>query len=166
VSVKDWLLPEFDHEMALTRLVLERVPDAALAWKPHERAFSLGGLAAHLAVLPRWGLSILERDSHDLESGARRRDDDAVTRDGVLEMFDAHVAALRRALVERADAELSARWSLTRGGKVLMAMPRHAAIRRFLLNHTVHHRGQMTVYLRLQDVPLPSMYGPSADEPL
>jgi uncharacterized damage-inducible protein DinB len=166
VTVKDWLLPEVDHEMALTRLVLERVPDAALGWKPHEKAFTLGGLASHLARLPRWGLSILERESYDLAASTGQRGADADSRDAVLETFDRHVAAFRHALVDRADAELAAPWSLTRGERVLMSMPRHAALRRFLLNHTVHHRGQMTVYLRLQNAALPPLYGPSADEPL
>ena len=152
--------------MALTRDVLTRVPDAALGWRPHEKSFSLGALATHLAVLPKWGLSILEHDAYDLDGAATPRHAESATAAGVLETFDRHVALLRRALVERADVELAARWSLMRGDRVLMTMPRHAALRRFLLNHTVHHRGQMTVYLRLQNAAVPPLYGPSADEPL
>jgi uncharacterized damage-inducible protein DinB len=166
LAVKSWLLPELDHEMALTRDVLTRLPEAALAWKPHERSFSLGALAAHLAVLPKWGLSILEHDAYDLDAGGASPAADPPSAASVLESFDRHASALRRALVERAEVELDARWSLLRGSRVLMTMPRHAALRRFLLNHTVHHRGQMTVYLRLQNTPVPPMYGSSADERL
>jgi uncharacterized damage-inducible protein DinB len=186
MSVKAWLLPEYDHEMALTREVLVRLPEGAFEWRPHERAFSLGSLANHLAILPRWGLAILERDAYDLNTSEEPREigsmphdvpgpdlqvrqtgeDGSTTSAAVLESFDRHAAALRRALVERADAELTARWALVRGDRVLMTMPRHAAIRRFLLNHTVHHRGQLTVYLRMQNAPVPPLYGSSADERL
>jgi uncharacterized damage-inducible protein DinB len=166
VSTLSWLLPELDHEMALTRDVLARVPESALAWRPHEKSFTMGALAAHLAVLPRWGLVILERDAYDLDAATGASPAQPESLAAVLETFDRHAAALRRALVERAEAELGARWSLLRGERALMTMPRHAALRRFLLNHTVHHRGQMTVYLRLQNAPVPPMYGPSADERL
>jgi uncharacterized damage-inducible protein DinB len=164
MTVKDWLLPEFDHEIALTRLVLERTPEAHFEWKPHERSYSIGELATHLATLVRWGLSILEHDAHDVAAEPSARPVAAATRAAMLELFDRHATAVRRALADAADGALQAPWSLRRGDHVLMTMPRFSAIRRFVLNHLVHHRGQMTVYLRLQDVPLPPIYGPTADE--
>lgn len=163
---QNFLLAEFDHEMAVTRGLLERLPDDAFDWKPHERSFSLGGLATHLAQLPHWGRAILDHDHYDLAESDGNR---AALKDSgaaVIEVFDAHVAEARSRLAVMADAELAAPWSLKRGGQVLMSMPRYAAFRRFLLDHTIHHRGQLTVYLRLRDVPLPPIYGPTADERL
>ena len=162
---RDAFVVEFDHEMAATRRLLERVPDAAFSWSPHERSFSLGGLATHLAVLPHWGQQILEADFYDV-TGASGRGPARASRDEVLALFDGHVAALRRCLLERSDAELAAAWTLKRGAHVVLSMPRIAALRRFLLHHVIHHRGQMTVYLRLQNVPVPPLYGPTADERL
>lgn len=163
MTIKDWLLPSFDDEMTLTRQLLERVPEEAFGWRPHEKSFHLGGLATHLAQIPHWGMAILERDSYDLAEPGRGRAAEQVTRAGVLEVFDRHVAEVRRGLVERADAELAATWSLRHGARVVMSLPKFAALERFLLHHTIHHRGQMTVYLRLQNVPLPPLYGPTAD---
>jgi uncharacterized damage-inducible protein DinB len=163
VSERDAFIVEFDHEMAATRRVLERVPDDAFGWAPHERSFSLGALATHLAVLPHWGRQILEGDFYDL-TGASGRGAARASRSDVLDLFDAHVAEVRRCLRSRSDAELSAVWTLRRGGHVVLTMPRLAALRRFLLHHLIHHRGQLTVYLRLQNVPVPPLYGPTADE--
>ena len=162
---RDTLLADFDHEIAVTRRLIERIPAASLAWKPHEKSFSLGELATHLSKLPRWGAQILEQPSHDLLSGT------GVTtaldsRDEILRAFDENVAQVRRALVERSTAELGERWSLTRGREVMLTLPKGAAFRRFLLHHLIHHRGQLTLYLRLLDVPLPPIYGPTADEKL
>jgi uncharacterized damage-inducible protein DinB len=161
--VRDWLLMEFDNEMALTRQVLERVPDSAFSWSPHERSMGLGGLATHLALLPHWGTAILDHDGYDLTE-ANGKAPDKQTAAEVLKMFDAYVADLRKDLLQRSDAELQAPWTLRSGNRTLMSMPRFAALRTFLLSHTIHHRGQMTVYLRLQNVALPPLYGPSADE--
>jgi uncharacterized damage-inducible protein DinB len=166
MPVRDSLLPEFDHEMAVTRRVLERLPESAWAWKPHEKSFDLGGLAAHVARIPRWGRTILDGDSYDLErdSGSGHGAAPLVTREGVLETFDRHVGDLRTQLVGRTDAELMAPWALRRGTQLVMSMPRLTALRSFVLHHLIHHRGQLTVYLRLQDVPLPPLYGSTADE--
>lgn len=165
MTTKDHLLHEFDQEAALTRRVLERVPESAFAWKPHEKSFAMGALATHLAKIPHWGSSILDKDFYDFADNTSSSPTVALpSHEAVLEMFDGHVAAVRRSLVDATDGTLDATWSLKRGGKTIMSMPRLAAIRRFLLNHLVHHRGQMTVYLRLQNVPLPPIYGPSADE--
>jgi uncharacterized damage-inducible protein DinB len=162
----NFLLPEFDHEMAVTRQLLERLPDLAFDWKPHERSFTLGGLATHLAVLPHWGRSILDQDTYDLQDGEGTRAAPRANREEVLAVFDANVRAVRDRLATMAEAELSVPWTLRRGGQTLMRMPRYAALRRFLIDHLIHHRGQLTVYLRLQNVPLPPLYGPSADEHL
>ena len=166
MAVRDSLLPEFDHEMAVTRRVLERLPEAHWAWKPHEKSFDLGGLAAHVARIPRWGRSILDGDSYDLdcESAPGTPVAPPANLNGVLETFDKHVGELRRQLVDRTDAELMAPWALKRGPQLVMSMPRLTALRSFVLHHLLHHRGQLTVYLRLQDVPLPPLYGSTADE--
>lgn len=165
MPLKDTLLFEFDHEMAVTRAVLERLPEAAFGWRPHEKSFDLGGLARHLAQIPHWGCAILDRDSYELIHD-RPAAPPAVTTTcaEVLATFDSHVAEVRRGLLQRSDAELMAPWSLTKSGRVVMSMPKLSALRSFLLHHTIHHRGQMTVYLRLQNVPIPPIYGQTADE--
>jgi uncharacterized damage-inducible protein DinB len=145
MPVRDTLLPEFDHEMAVTRRVLERVPESHLTWKPHEKSFDLGGLATHLAQIPRWGRTILDRESYDLSSGTARPADAPVTVRDVLETFDRHVGELRRHLLDKTDAELMAPWALMRGAHLVMSMPRLAALRSFVLHHLIHHRGKLTV---------------------
>lgn len=167
MAAKDTLLPEFDQEMAATRLVLERLPDAAWNWKPRADGYDLGGLAAHLAQIPRWGQVILGHDVYDLAEPAH--DDTAPTpapssTEAVLERFDLHVRELRLAITETADGPLLAPWALKRGAHLILSMPRIAALRAFVVHHSIHHRGQLTVYLRLQDVPLPALYGFTADE--
>lgn len=160
---REAFIVEFDHEMAATRRVLERVPDDAFGWTPHERSFTMGGLASHLAQLPRWGSQILDADSYDL-AGATGRSTPKASRAEVLETFDRHVSEVRKTLTGGSDAELAAVWTLKRGEHVVLSMPRLAALRRFLLHHVIHHRGQLTVYLRLREVPVPPLYGPTADE--
>jgi uncharacterized damage-inducible protein DinB len=164
--VKDLLMAEFDQEMAVTRQLLARLPEAAFAWKPHERSMSLGGLATHLAQIPHWGESILLRTGYDLVNDQTARAVEHGTVAEVLRTFDAHTREMRKSLSERTDAELSVPWSLSSGGQLVMSMPKVTALRRFLFNHLVHHRGQLSVYLRLQNVPLPPIYGPTADAPV
>ena len=159
--VKDTLLPEFDQEMAATRLVLERLPETAFGWRPHPGGYDLGSLATHLAQIPCWGSSILSHDDHDLAT-LKAPVASLTTVAAVLDRFDAHVRDVRSALVEMADGQLLAPWSLRRGANLVLSMPRIAALRAFVLHHSIHHRGQLTVYLRLQDVPLPPLYGPTA----
>ncbi|MBI2187213.1 MAG: DinB family protein [Acidobacteria bacterium] len=160
----DALLPEFDHEMATTRTVLERVPEEQFAWKPHAKSFSLGALAAHVATLPMWATETLTRS--EIEVDPNQQPPSALpSRRDLLATFDRHVADARAALAGKTDAELMAMWSLKRAGRTLFTMPKAAVLRSFVLSHVVHHRGQLTVYLRLLDVPVPSIYGPSADEP-
>jgi uncharacterized damage-inducible protein DinB len=158
----DALLPEFDHEMTTTRKLLERLPEDKFAWKPHAKSMSLGGLATHLATLPWWGEMTLAQSEFDTAGVAAPAE--AASRSDVLTMFDDHVAKARAALVARSDAELMAMWSLKRAGQTIFSMPKAAVWRSFVVSHLVHHRGQLSVYLRLLDVPLPSIYGPSADE--
>jgi uncharacterized damage-inducible protein DinB len=125
----------------------------------------MGGLATHLAVLPHWGQNILDADAYDLATASGRTTALASSAE-ILGTFDTNVAAVRRSLLALSDPELSAVWTLKRGGHILLSMPRLAAFRRFILHHAIHHRGQMTVYLRLQDVAVPPLYGPTADERL
>jgi uncharacterized damage-inducible protein DinB len=162
MALKDTLLAEFDHEMGTTRRLLERVPDAQLGWKPHEKSMTLGGLATHLSNLPNWGTTILNDPSYDLAAGPPNLTQ-AATRADVLSHFDAAVSQTRAAL-DKTDAELGAQWKLTRGDQEMFSLPRTVAFRTFVLYHIVHHRGQLSVYLRLNNVPVPSIYGPTADE--
>ncbi len=157
-------MSEFDHEMAVTRQMLARLPEAAFGWKPHEKSMSLGALATHLCQIPHWGTSILMRNGYDLVDDTTGPPADKSTVAEVLATFDAHSREVRKALAERTDAELITPWALKRGGHLVMSMPRAGALRRFLFNHLVHHRGQLSVYLRMQNVPLPPIYGPTADE--
>jgi uncharacterized damage-inducible protein DinB len=162
MAIKDGLLAEYDHEMGTTRKLLERLPDDRLSWKPHDKSMSLGGLATHLANLPNWGQIILAGDSFDLADAPPPREACA-SRSDVLAAFEASTRATRNAM-DKTDAELMVPWTLKRGGQQVFTMPRIAVFRSFVLSHTIHHRGQLSVYLRLNDVPVPPIYGPSADE--
>jgi uncharacterized damage-inducible protein DinB len=160
--IKDTILAEFDHEVATTRKLLERVPEDRLAWKPHERSMSFGGLAQHVANLPTWTDTILDGTSFDL-SAAPPNLPEPQSRAEILTRFERSAAAARR-LLDRTDAEYAALWTLRRNGQEMFTLPRLAAYRAFVMNHLIHHRGQLSVYLRLNDVPVPSIYGPTADE--
>jgi uncharacterized damage-inducible protein DinB len=162
MALKDALLAEYDHEMGTTRKLLERLPDDKLAWQPHPKSMSLAGLATHLSNLPNWGGIILNDVSFDLANAPPPLQPKG-SRAEILAAFDA-AAQQTRARLDKTDAELTAPWSLTRGGQEVFTLPRAAAFRTFVLYHLVHHRGQLSVYLRLHDVPLPAIYGPSADE--
>jgi|SRR5580765_1479085 uncharacterized damage-inducible protein DinB len=162
MALKDTLLSEFDHEMGTTRRLLERIPDEKFEWKPHEKSMPLGGLATHLSNLPNWGTTILNDVSYDLAAGPPNLTQ-AASRAEVLSHFDAATVRTRTAL-DKTDAELAAPWKLKRGDQELFSLPRSAAFRMFVLYHIVHHRGQLSVYLRLNDVPVPAIYGPTADE--
>jgi uncharacterized damage-inducible protein DinB len=164
MSIAESLLPEFDREMGVTRRLLDRVPDGQFAWKPHEKSMTLGRLAEHLAELPAWMPISIHQAGFDVTT---RRPDGYVspsTRAEVLALFDKNVSEARTALSGRTDAELMAPWTLRAQGKEVFTMPKAIVLRGFVMNHIIHHRGQMTVYLRLQNVALPSIYGPSADE--
>lgn len=160
---RDTLVADLDQELAATRLLLTRLPDASWDWQPHPKSFSLGALATHIARLPHWGAQILEHDAYDLATTERPRAASANSAE-VLALFDRHVKELRHWVTSRPAAALDRRWSLVRGRETLLTLPCGAAVRRFCLQHLIHHRGQLTVYLRLRDVPLPPLYGPTADE--
>jgi uncharacterized damage-inducible protein DinB len=162
MAIRDALLPEYDHEMGTTRRLLERVP-ADYAWKPHQKSMSLGELATHLANLPTWAIEAVEQSFFDLD--APREPLTAVSSGNeLLSRFDANVASARAAIASKSDAELMAPWTLKRGSHQLFTMPKAAVLRSFVMNHMIHHRGQLSVYLRLKDVPVPAIYGASADE--
>lgn len=153
---------ELQQESATTRRLLERVPGSALSWKPHEKSMSMGHLAVHIAGLLQWLKSILHQDDYDLAStDLKMQEPDSVA--GILELFDQALATAIEALKEQPDERLLALWRLKMGEQVILEMPRTSAIRS-LLSHVIHHRGQLSVYLRLQNVPLPPIYGPTADE--
>ncbi|MEO6221801.1 MAG: DinB family protein [Vicinamibacterales bacterium] len=163
--IRPVLLAEFDHEMAVTRRLLERCP-AQFNWTPHQRSYTLGGLATHLARLPRWGEWILAKDGYDmvLDHAPQAPPHDALA--DVLHTFDQSTDLVRGHLTSLSDAELTAPWALRKNGVAMMTLPRMSAFKTFVVNHTIHHRGQLSVYLRLLDVPLPAIYGPTADEPM
>ena len=162
MAIRDALLADYDHEMGTTRRLLERLPDDRLAWKPHERSMSLGALATHLSRIPEWAGAILNESSFDLEAVPPNADEQT-SRTGILASFDA-ARARTRAWMDKSDGEYNAPWTLKRGGQQLFSVPRVAAFRSFVLHHIIHHRGQLSVYLRLNDVAVPAIYGPSADE--
>ena len=164
MRIADTLLPEFDREMGVTRKLLERVPDGQFDWKPHAKSMTLGRLAGHLAELPHWVNITITQDSFDMATPRPAGYQPPATREAVLALFDEKAAAARAALAGRGDGELMAPWTLLQGKQTLFTMPRASVLRTFVFNHMVHHRGQLSVYLRMHDVPLPSMYGPSADE--
>jgi uncharacterized damage-inducible protein DinB len=156
------MLPEFDHEFAQTRRTLERVPLDQADWTPHEKSFSLGALAAHLADIPRWVPMTITQDELEMD-GSYEMPMHGQTEE-LLAYFDEGLAEAR-ALIEGATGDdLMATWSMKQGGKVTLSMPKVAVLRGFIFNHNIHHRAQLGVYFRLLDVPVPSIYGPSADE--
>jgi uncharacterized damage-inducible protein DinB len=159
------LLKEFDLEMASTRKTLERIPEDKLTWKPHEKSMVLGRLAGHLAELPGFGLRMIEVDSFNFANRPTgQKPTVAESQKHVLEIFDKNVAAFREAMAGVSDADLQKNWTLAAGDKKIYDGPRIGALRRMLMNHMIHHRAQLGVYLRLNGVPVPSVYGPSADE--
>jgi len=155
------LLPEFDMEMTTTRKVLERVPSEKGTWKPHPKSFSLAHLAQLVARMPGWLTNIVQETELNLSGSAGYSNEKTET---LLAEFDQNVKQARAALETASDQDLAVTWSLKMGERVLFGMPRAAVVRQ-TINHLVHHRGQLTVYLRLLDVPIPSIYGPTADEP-
>ncbi len=161
MSISAALLPEFDQEMATTRKTLERVPNDKLAWKPHTKSMTLGRLASHIAEMPSWANVGLSMDVMDM---ANYKPWEGASREEILAVFDKNVAEARAAIAAASDEKYMSNWSLAMGGKTIMTMPKIAVVRSFMLNHVIHHRGQFSVYLRLNDIAVPSIYGPSADE--
>lgn len=162
MAIKDALLADFDHEMGTTRRLLERMPDDKLSWKPHPKSMSLGGLATHLSNIPQWAGPILNEPFFDLADAPPNLTEKTSCAE-ILASFD-EMRARTRGWMDRIDGEYMATWTLKRGGHEVFTVPRVAAFRSFVLHHIIHHRGQLSVYLRLNDIPIPAIYGPSADE--
>ncbi len=167
MALRDMLLPEFDREMTTTRRHLERAPEDKFGWRPHEKSGTLGWLAGHIANIPGWAVEGLTKDSVDLAPGGVHVAPPAPpeTREALLQLFDKNIAAARAAIASVEDARLSQSWSLLMDGRPMLTMPRLGVLRSFVMNHIIHHRAQFGVYLRLNAIPVPASYGPSADEP-
>jgi len=166
MAIRDSLLPEFQHEMETTRKTLERVPEDKTSWKPHDSSMPMGRLAGHIAEMVGFVASTFQGDSFDFAPpGGKRMEPTSMTsREQLLGIFDKNVASATAALSKASDEELMKTWTLMNGGKTFFAMPRIAVLRSMILNHIIHHRGQLSVYLRMNKVPVPSIYGPSGDE--
>ena len=163
MKISDRLLPEFDHEVSTTRKLLERVPEDKWDWTPHEKSMKMGRLACHVAELPYFATSTSKSDSMDFAKGEYKTVE-AATRQQLLDAFDKNATDARAAIAALSDEDLMKPWSLVMDGKALMTMPKAGVLRTVMMNHLIHHRGQLSVYLRLTDTPVPSIYGPSADE--
>lgn len=160
------LLPEWDNEMNSTRKLLERVPADKFGWKPHDKSYSLGQLALHVAEIPGYAAAYLSGPELNFVPDENFLKILPADTAGLVAKFDANVTAAR-ALIERAsDEDYMAEWTFRSGDHIIFKMPRIATHRVFVMNHLIHHRGQLSVYLRLLDVAIPGMYGPSADEPI
>ena len=165
MSIGQSILPEFEHEMAGTRKVLEQVPDDKLDWKAHPRMNTIGWVSAHLVEIASWTEGTLTQTSWDVNpvGGEPYQSPVATSRAQLLADFDAAVAAGKKAIAATSDAEYMKEWSLLSGGQAIFTMPRVAVVRTFILNHLIHHRAILTVYLRLNDIAVPGLYGPSGD---
>jgi len=162
--LRDLAFADLDHELANTRRTIERIPDAHLGYRPHEKSWTIGNLGLHLGRLPFWGTTTLVDDDFDLAALPPSGNSAIASVAEVLALFDEHVARLRVAMAATTDDRLQQPWTLRHGTHVIVTMPRAAALRTNCISHMVHHRGQLALYLRLLDVPVPGLYGPSADE--
>jgi len=166
MSYAETVLPEFDQEMANTRKVLERIPDDKLEWQPHPKSHTIGWNANHVASLPDWLVHTFATSSLDIApvGGKRFELPKFASKNEILDLFDKNVAAARAAIVAAKDEDVTAMWTLLAGGNPIFTMPRSAVVRSVVINHIIHHRAILCVYLRLNDIPVPGMYGPSGDE--
>jgi uncharacterized damage-inducible protein DinB len=166
MPISEAVLPEFDHEMANTRKTLERIPEDKFGWKPHEKSMTLGRLATHVAEIPGYIQEILQTESFDFAppGAPPYQPMTAGSRAEVLELFDRNRGAARAAIAAPGDAQWMVPWTLLNGGTVVFSLPRFAVLRGMVMSHIVHHRAQLGVYLRLNDIAVPALYGPSADE--
>jgi uncharacterized damage-inducible protein DinB len=166
MSLAENMLPEFDHEMENTRKTLERIPMEKPDWKPHEKSMPMGRLAIHVATLPGWAVETIERDSLDIApvGGPPFELPKAGSQKELLALFDESAAKARAAISKASDEHLLKPWSLLASGNTIFTMPRVAVLRGIVMNHLIHHRAQLGVYLRLNNLPVPALYGPSADE--
>ncbi len=166
MSIAELLLPEFDQEMAGTRKTLERIPNDKLDWKAHPKSNTLGWVGSHLVEIPMWVEGTLTSDSWDIAppGGEPYRTALLTSREQMLEEFDKQVPIARAAIAAASNETFAKEWSLLQGGEVMFKMPKYMVIRSFVLNHAIHHRAWLCAYLRLNDIPVPGLYGPSGDE--
>lgn len=164
MSIAQGLLAEFDAEMANTRRTLERLPEDKLEWQPDPKSMSMGRLAAHVAEMTGWAAMTMSTDELDFAK-APYEPLVAKSREHVLQVADENAKSARAAIAAASDADFMKPWTLRMGDQVFFTMPKIAVIRGMVMNHTIHHRGQLTVYYRMTGVPVPALYGPSADEP-
>ena len=165
MTIREALIQEFDLELPYTRRALERVPIDKFEWKPHEKSMTLGWLATFLALVPSWGVMTIEKDEFDPRAASDgQRPALPKSAPELLAMFDQNYAAFRASLAKTSDAHLQTDWTLKAGGEIWFTRPRWLVLREYILNHIVHHRGQLTVYLRLHGIAVPAIYNDSADE--
>lgn len=158
----DAILGELEQEDVKTRKVLERIPTERFGWKPHERSMSMGQLASHVVETLGWGAVTLTEDGYDMP--AEFSPWQASSSEELLKQFESNLSSVKQAMQSYPDSRLSESWTLSGNGQVFFSLPRAAVLRSMILNHQIHHRGQLSVYLRLNDIPVPAIYGPSADE--
>jgi uncharacterized damage-inducible protein DinB len=163
MGIAQSLIPEFEHEMSLTRTTLARFPEDKLDYKPDPKSMALGRLAGHIAEMVNWGAVTLQTESLNLDGGDFKPFS-ATTKEQLLAEFDKNVAAAHKELEKATDPQMLQTWTLIYQGKPMLSMPRAAVIRSMVLNHIIHHRAQLGVYYRLNGIPVPALYGPSADE--
>ena len=163
MSMTQAMVHELQYEGANTRKILELIPEDKMDYKPHEKSYSMGDLGSHLAESLAWMKPTIEMDVFDMDPNYQRFV--ASSKSEMLEAFDKNLAEALEILGKASDEAMMNNWTMKMGDQVLMEMPRGAVVRSFMLNHTIHHRAQLGVYLRLNDVPLPKIYGPTADDP-
>jgi uncharacterized damage-inducible protein DinB len=161
MTISEMLLPEFDQEMTNTRKMLDACPESKFDWKPHAKSMTLGRLASHVSEMANWGETVVNQERLDLVPGTKPFS--AATRAELMESFDKNAAAVHKAIAGASDEHMGKVWTFTYAGNVVLAQPRTVVLRSMVMSHLIHHRGQLSVYLRLLDVPVPGMYGPSAD---
>ena len=162
MTISESILPEFDHEMATTRITLERAPNDKFDYRPHPKSMALRGLVSHLSHIPYWAVMTIRHDRLDLAANPPMPG--VANVEQALAEFDQNVAQAREAISACSDEEWLQPWTLAMGEKAIMTLPKIAVIRSFVMNHNIHHRAQLGVYYRLNDISVPSVYGPSADE--
>lgn len=166
MTLIDLILAEFDFEMSNTRVTLELIPQNKLGWKPHDKSFSFGELGLHLGNILDWTGKTVSGNSYNIESSDQENKDSFTgnSHKEIIDNFDKKSASARNALLKLTDEELTVGWTLLSGQKILFTLPKYFVIRQFIINHSIHHRAQLTVYLRLNNIPLPNLYGQTADE--
>jgi len=164
IALKEMAFCDLERELDVTRKVLERIPAAQFGWKPHEKSMNFGRLAMHVATIPQWMLNTLETDELDFANPPKMRNEPTSSED-LLSTFDGQAAAVKRALAQVDDAALERTWTLRNGDQILHRNSKLKILRLWCLNHMIHHRAQLCLYLRLLNVPVPAVYFNSADEP-